>query len=366
MDRLRSFPGPAKPPILALLLLSALTPAAAGSATALKIKPGPVTQSPEELALTSGGGSVGAVILVDETERDQVKSIHRRHFRAKIVAAQGRELGNIELPCNDVQHDVLYWWGRVIPPEGKPRELLLEDLVQPVVFETRWGRVRSVKAVLPGVDVGCVIDYGWDIKEGTGTRSWLVNLQRSTEIRSLAFRWVPSDSRSSGWRLSHTNGLDVHVEHDDDAVLIRANNIPPVVEEPLMPPDQEARATATLYYLDLVEGDPKDFWNTKARSIAKPPEADKAAGEAIESLVKEMALPEATETMTKLQKAYEWVDNHFQNIDLQTAEDLAESQEAGPWKIGGVTVRRSMATVIKDRWGTTAEIVALYVALAQR
>src|SRR5262245_28257102 len=149
--------------LLCVLVLSALPTAAAKPDTSLDVGPGPLTISPEEAAL-AGDGKTDAVVLLEEQSIDEHLGTDRElrfHLRAKILTNEGRSLADIAIPYLKGEDKIKEWWARTLLPDGKVMELPLDQAIQHTAVKVRSAEQREMRAALPGVIPGAVIDYGY-------------------------------------------------------------------------------------------------------------------------------------------------------------------------------------------------------------
>src|SRR5512136_365831 len=161
---MRHRPGLPLAPALAALLVSclALAPPASGQ------DPWPAIQ-PVEQALTECPGQPGApaVFLWREVATDDNTFTTSVHHRLKVLTAEGKERANVEIPFVKGQSKVEGLRARVFHPDGRSVEFTGQ------VFEKtalRAGRLKAIvkSLALPDVDVGCIIEYRYEIVPDRG------------------------------------------------------------------------------------------------------------------------------------------------------------------------------------------------------
>lgn len=253
------------------------------------------------------------MILVEETElnEDYGTDVERKyHMRAKILSNEARDLADIEIPLGD-REKITDWWGRTLLPDGTVLDVEERELTeQDVVRAGRW-EVRALKVALPGVVPGCVIDFGYTVKSETRYRSRRVKLQQKWPVLRMRYRWKPTSAYPSAYRVYRSQGLDIAVERDRNAVLIEGRNLPPVAEEPMMPPDHEVRAAAILYYLSH-NVSYKYFWDDKAKEFAKNTRRS-ASGGLVQRALSALEGHRDADLLTQLKQAYDWIGANVDN-----------------------------------------------------
>jgi len=333
--------------------------------TAIQIGPGPRGMTAEEKALVPdpARGSQHGIILVDETVRDEspgTESNVIRHVRAKIFSNEARSLADIEIPFDRERGLLKKWWGSTLLPDGTVLEVKQTDLKEQEVARVRGDSYVILKASLPGVVPECVIDYGYHFQERGYYASQRVDIQGNSPVREFRYRWVPFVGEAASYRLSHTDGLSVNVNRDQRSVLVTAKDLPAVLDEPYMPPEQESRASALFYYRTSAEK-PAEFWDLEAKRLLRRAQAF-AKEKPIAQLVASMNLPAGGSLMTRLQAAYEWASANFTNTTLRTAEEAeagtpGEKEKPAQW--------RTVVDVMNAKEGTARELDYLFFGLAR-
>jgi hypothetical protein len=310
--------------MLAVFALAA-APARAASATNIKIVPGPTTMSPEEAAIVAdpAAGSQHGVVLVEETERDESSGFAMDltyHMRAKILSAEGRALANVEIPGLRSKLDLRNWWGRTILPGGEVLELAEKDLKIETTARVDSWQMSTLKAALPGVVPGCVVDFGYEVRRDGVSAIERVALQKQWPVRVQRYRWKPSTYFPATYIASQIQGKPIEVKLDRSAVLVTAKNLAPVLEEPYMPPMEEVRASVILYYTESNET-PAEYWTQQGKDVESRLKRFLGNGSAVRDTLASMAIPPDAPLEEKLKKAYEWIGKNLVNTNLLSAEE---------------------------------------------
>jgi hypothetical protein len=155
-----------------------------------------------------------------------------------------------------------------------------------------------------------VIDYGYTIK-GDSLEFIRVSLQRSWPVRKFRYRWKHYQYVGASYSVHRAEALDVRVQRDRSSVLVEASNLTPVPQEPYMPPDYEARASVSLYYLH--RGDSyDDYWNDQAKRIDKMSRTS-SSDELIRQVLSAVEGDRGADLTAKLKNAYDWIVSNVEN-----------------------------------------------------
>ncbi|MFQ5700269.1 MAG: DUF3857 domain-containing protein [Acidobacteriota bacterium] len=342
---------------------------------ALDIQPGPTVMSPEELAITddASAGMQHGVILVEETVRDDSGSEVRlaHHTRAKILSNEARGLADITIPFNSASGSLKKWWGRTIHPDGSVLELGKDELREQTLVKIRGTRVRVLKAALPGVEPGCVIDYGYVLRGGPFFSTSRIHLQRQWPVREFRYQWFPYLSYPSQYFVRRRPNMDFNIMRGKGAVMFEGKNLPLYVDEPWAPPDDVVRAGATLFYeYSRTSEDPNTFWDDVARGETEGLRAFLKKDKPLEKTLASMQLPPGAPLEEKLQAVYAWLDANIKNRSLLTAEErekIEEKRESKKWRARAYAAREknTAADVLARAEGYASQIRSLFVGFAR-
>jgi hypothetical protein len=350
-------------PVIPVFLAGGL--ALCAEKTVIQIVPGPKVMTAEEKALVPdpARGAEHGIVLVDETVRDEYQGTESnvtRHIRAKIFSNEARNLADIEIPFNRDLGLLKKWWGVTLLPDGTALETTQTDLKQHEVARVRGSALVKLKASLPGVVPGCVIDYGYQYQERGFYQSLRVDIQSEAPVKEFRYRWVPYMGRTAAYGLVHTQGLTVDARLDRSSVLVTGKDLPAVLEEPFMPPDDEARGSVIFYYRNSGEK-PADFWDLEAKRLFRRA-AEFAKEKPVSQLVASMNLPAGAGLMARLQSAYDWAAANFKNTTLRMTEEAEVDDSDQEKKPAGW---RTVADVIKEKEAASYELDFLFFGMAR-
>ncbi|HET9481210.1 MAG TPA: DUF3857 domain-containing protein, partial [Candidatus Polarisedimenticolia bacterium] len=285
-------------------------------------------------------GMQHGVILAEETITDDSGSLSvlTHHLRAKILGPGGRGLADVVLPFAEPDGKLRRWWGRTILPDGTVLELKQEELKTQEVVRLGGLKLRVLKAALPGVTAGCVIDYGYVIEMGR-PESWrYVPLQREWPVLTFRYRWLPSPGRQSKYYVRRRPDLPLEIKREKLAVVLEGRDLPLFVDEPYRPPDDVIRAGAQLYYAPSValvgtslgstlrdrSSDPNEFWHESARNQENWIKLFLKKDEPLRQALDSMDIPPEAPLEEKLGIAYDWIAANIRNVSQLTSEESAE------------------------------------------
>lgn len=338
-------------------VLAALAVAGAGLVLGVDVKdlfvgsaaPGPkyITDSERAIESDPGAGVEHAVILAEEWVWDETAAKGRAtliayHHRAKILDNEGRDLANVEIPFSIDPMKLAAWWGRTILPDGQVLELDISQLrAQTVVSDASGDERHVVRAALPGVAPGAVIDYGYRfLVEGVNSPPPIF-IQSQYPVVRFQFAWTPQQSAevsARGFRSSYLvrrgEHLPITVDSRWNSITVRGSRLPAVAYEPLMPPEAEVRANAVFYHLFGVDT-PDEFWKAVAKKIEFRLSKFYRHG-AVKKALEETGAAKGENLQAKLRAIYDWIQANIRNTSvialrpnsLITGEEIADSSTA--------------------------------------
>lgn len=283
-------------------------------------------------------GMQHGVVLVQEMLRDESGSDDRilYHLRVKVLSNDMRGLGEITVPVDKVRSsDFKQWWARNILPDGKVIELPKTELKEEVVEDAGLGfKRKSVKAALPAVQVGSVIDYGFELRGTYFIGYARIPLQRDLLVRRFRYKWVPYPGYGASYYVRRRPELNVSVTKEDDAILIEASDVPPVEQEPFMPPDDTIRASVITYYWLGYNLPPQqeEFWKAHAVNTEKAVSDFLKKSPRIKASVAALDLAPGAGIAERARSVYGWVQQNIRNTSLLTAEEGELKREADQGK----------------------------------
>jgi hypothetical protein len=321
----------------------------------------PVTR--EELAMQAEPAAPGApaVYLYRQIDRDDVKGREVVYEQVKILTAEGRKYGDIEISYNGRRESIRQIEARTIRPDGSIVPFDGKVYEKPIV-ESTGARLLLKTFTMPEAEVGSVVEYRYlrlqaDTEYIYDSR-WVLSAGLFT--RYAKFSLQPSQYFPIVWNWPH--GLPAETtppKSDQTPIRMEARNIPAAVTEEYMPPEDEMKFRVNFVYVSNFTPvkDPETFW----RSIAKD-----RYGRIHSFVDKERAMKEAVATIvapsddtdTKLRKIYA----RCQTLRNTALERERTQQEREREKIRAAT---SVVDVWKNGYGDGIEIAWLFLGLVR-
>jgi hypothetical protein len=355
--------------------------------------------SAEDVAMKDCSRQPGApaVILFREETTDVDKGTTTVFKRLKILTAGGRDLSNVEIPFVAGYTRVTGIEARVVPPLG-PEEPFKGEVLEKTAM--RRGRLRlALKTfALPNVDVGSIIDYRYKLERARSNvpakrlNAMITDLmgaedrpeeggarERKDPRTVAAGRWTVQEGLfTKHLTLSYTNGmagiLSILGEGGrlawasvgmklgkplltPGSARLDMYNIPAFAPEDRMIPEDMARMSIDLFFLDghVTSGD--EFWKLESQDWQKGVEEFIGRAAQLEALAGGV-VGDAAEPAEKLQRIYAKVQS-FRNLSYE--KDLTDQQK----KEQQIKDNRRVEDVLAHRYGLRSDITRTFVKLAQ-
>jgi hypothetical protein len=312
--------------------------------------------NPDELKMTSDPKAPGAAaVYLDIEETDKSDQESREYYaRIKVLTEKGKEAAAVEITYPAGELDIGSIRGRTVHSDGTivPLNVKPEDLL-----EVKSGDYRLQRKVfnLPSVEVGSVLEYGFQVRRAWLAPTWWV--QQKYFVHKAHFQFVPIDQDIVNliWWPNLPEGASVKKDVAGRFSL-DITDVPPAPDEEWMPPTDSVLYKVRFYYASRYRSlDVDDYWKEGAQEwsndVDKFGEPTKTIHDAVNSLIQ----PGDTD-LDKARKLYAAVQA-LDNTDFSRAKTESERRQ----------LRLKDPKRAEDTWnqksGNRQEITLLYLAM---
>jgi hypothetical protein len=315
---------------------------------------------PHELQMTSEPNAPGApaVYLYRQVDRDDANSFETAYVRIKILTEEGLKYANVEIPFNELIESVGFIHARTIQPNGPSIDFDGKVYEKPLV-KAQGARLLAETFTLPNVQVGSIIEYRFRIQRSRGwiyDSHWILSEDLFTERAKFSLQ----SNRNFTLRWSWPRGLPEGTappKNEHGFIRMEAQNIPAVVEEEYMPPENEMRFRVDFIYdADAGETDPSAFWKKRSKRFYSAVQSFTDSRRVLTQAIGEIISP-ADAPESKLRKLYARVAQ----IDNLSFESRSE-QEAKQRKAESI---HDVGDVWQKGYGDRQQITWLFLALVR-
>jgi len=188
------------------------------------------------------------------------------YIRMKIFTEAGKKYGDIEIPFVKENMDVHDVRGRTIKPDGSIVNFSGQVFEKTIVKESGL-KFLAKTFTMPEVQPGCIIEYQYRKQGRPGwihSEEWVVSHELFT--REAHFKMIPYTAYGGAnlqFRVYRIPGGTLPKYQIDGTYSMVVQNIPGIVDEPVMPPHGMLDSIVEFYYRS--ESDPdqestKDYW----------------------------------------------------------------------------------------------------------
>lgn len=321
--------------------------------------------TPAELAMKSVDFAPGAsaVLLEWDVLHDDANTQDIEYYRFKILTADGKKYGDIEVPyipsysvIRDIEARTTRPDGTVIPFTGKTYDKL--------IIKAGGYKLMNKTFTLPEVQPGAIIEYRFKRSWQSGAADGYIFmpwgdywfLQREVPILRLKIAVKPFGDPFSNFFTHRGLPTGKRVEKVGDRYEVNLENIPPFEEEAFAPPAGETKPRVNLHYT-MGKVDMEKYWTDWVKEATEEVEGfignrsgiRKAAGEIIAGAESDEA---------KLRKLYERV---------QSIRNLSFEQEKSEQELRREKVKdtRNIEHLLREGYGYRNELNRLFVGLAR-
>ena len=237
--------------------------------------------SPEEMSLKAPRVEKTAdaevlfwdVWVTDEAVNNEYPHTVMAHYvRVKIFTDHGKDqYGTVEIPYRG-KTNIADIAGRTIKPDGNTVELVKDAIFNKKIIKEKGFKVNAKSFAMPAVSAGAIIEYRWKEDRNDQLANYVrlpfqfeLPVERITyHIKPLDLRWVPFHMRFRSFNLQ----LPDPVPESRGYYAFTETNVPPFHKEPEMPPEDEIKRWALIYYeQDRKTPSPETFWNEVGREF---------------------------------------------------------------------------------------------------
>ncbi len=327
--------------------------------------------------MTSDPKAPGADAVFLDVEEIANDPLHYQSFyyRIKVLTEKGKELATVGLPylkgdkkVTDIKGRTIHADGTVIPLTVKPEDLTV----------TKTGEMQIGKKVftLPGVEVGSILEYSYDLRyddDEVSSPTW--EIQRPYFVHKAHYSFTPfpsfmpngtpnaatsryvidergREAHSLIWWNQLPPGATVKTSVNGSYSL-DVTDVPPIPDEAWMPPIQSFLYRVNFDY--SFAHDANDYWMSESKlwskdvdKFAEPSKAIKAADDGL--------IAPGDSDMDKAKKLYAAVEA-LDNTDYSRQKTATEMKQ----------LKIKQAKHAEDTWaqksGTSEDIAMLYLAM---
>ena len=311
--------------------------------------------------MTSDPAAPGApaIYLYRQVDRDDSGFTESVYVRIKILSDAGLDYANVEIPFTQGTEHISSIRARTIRRDGSAVNFDGTTYEKLIVKSDRM-KYLAKTFTLPEVTVGSILEYRYNRGLPYGwiyDSHWILSGDLFT--RFAKYSLVPDRTYSLIWSWPH--GLPPGTETPTkvgDKIRLETHNVPAVVTEEHMPPENEVRFRVDFIYdtENISRNDPAAFWKAHGKrfydQVAHFSDKKRVMEKAVAQVVAPGDPPE-----TKLRKLYARVQQIHNLSYASTSEREANQEQAASI--------HNVEDVWSKGYGDAEQIVWLFLALAR-
>ncbi|HEX9959508.1 MAG TPA: DUF3857 domain-containing protein, partial [Pyrinomonadaceae bacterium] len=230
----------------------------------------PVT--PQELALKASvvepdadAEAIFWEVRVDDNA-ESADLVMKHYVRVKIFNERGREkYSKIDIPYVKGMKvkDIM---ARVIKPDGTTVELNKNDVFDREIIKADKVKVKAKSFAVPNIEPGVIVEYRYqEIQRSTWANNMRMFFQHDIPIQNITYFFRPA---SNAKYLTFNMSDNKFIKDKNGFYRVTMENVPAIKEEPQMPPTDEVRSWAMIYYWSDLKDTNADFWSKAGGFIA--------------------------------------------------------------------------------------------------
>ena len=298
-----------------------------------------------------------AIYLYRQDDRDDISGHDDIYERIKIFTEEGKKYGDVELPYFSAVYTISNVRARTIRPDGSAVEWTGKPLDK-TILKLHGFKEQAKTFTLPDVQAGCIIEYKYRMSVNSGylyDNTW--NVQKELFTRQAKFTFHPSSFYDLLWLTFGIPAASPVVRGKDGIIRLDVQNVPGLVKEEYMPPEETVTSRVDFFYTQHGTTDPDKFWKQVGQVWFEGTEKYIGRRKAMtEEVGRTVAANDSPET--KLRKLYARVQTiRNTSFDRQKTEQEAKRENQKE--------NENVEDVLKHGSGDGAEIDLLFCALAR-
>jgi hypothetical protein len=300
------------------------------------------------------------VRIDDDPEGDL---IFNHYVRIKIFTERGREaqskvdllfgrLFRTNIQIKDIA-------GRTIKPDGQVVELKKQDIFERNIVRSSGLKAKAKSFAMPGVEPGAIIEYRWrEVRANQSAQYIRLQFQRDIPVQRVKYFIKPFPFEGLGMKVQtfHSTQEVKFVKEGDGFYSTTMVNMPAYREEPRMPPEDEVRTWALVYYSKDEKRDPAKYWKEYGRQVYEIVKPLMKVGDEVKQAAA-AAVGDATTPEQKLDRIFEFCRTKIKNVS-SAASGLSSEERAK------LKSNKTPSDTLKRGMGTAGDIDLLFAAMA--
>lgn len=289
-------------------------------------------------------------VRVDDSSETDLSLKH--YVRIKIFTERGREkYSKVDIPFFKGMK-IKEVAARVIKTDGTITELNKADVFEREIVKGDGIKLKAKSFAVPNIEPGVILEYRYrEAVDNASAGEMDLRFQRDIPIQESTYYIKPFDGNASLGYMAFNMGDTKFIKDKKGFYVAKMENVPALKEEPRMPPADEVRSWAFLYYSNV-----RNNWAFISGLFGKAfKDVSKPNGE-VKSKAQELAAGAQTDE-EKLSKLFQFAKTQIKNVTF----DSSLTDEA---RVEIIKKNKTAGDVLKNRQGGAADVDLLFSSMA--
>lgn len=347
--------------LLAVIVVAGATPAAAVFEDWKPVDPAELTLKTPTVEKDADAEGLFWEVRIDDSPDGDL--IFNHYLRVKVFTDRGRESqSKIDLPFGNFygrEVKIKDIAARTIKPDGSIVELKKEDIFERTIVKVSGLRVKARSFAMPSVEPGCIIEYRWRETRGRSGAHYLrLQFQRDIPVRRVQYFIKPLEYVGLGFNSITLHGQSAPwVKEKNGFFSTSMTNMPALVEEARMPPEDQVKTWMLVYYAtNDKRPDADKYWVQVGKEFYENNKSLIKPNDEIKKLATSLTAAAKTDE-EKLQTLYEYCQSKIKNWN-DDASGLTEEER------DKLKTNNNPGETLKRGVGSGLDIDMLFAALA--
>src|ERR1051325_3915106 len=287
--------------------------------------------------------------------------IFNHYIRIKVFTERGRESqSKIDIEFgkfNGRETKIQDIAARTIKPDGSIVELKKDDVFERTIAKASGAKVKAKSFAMPAVEAGCIIEYRWrEVRINRDANNVRLQFQRDIPVQRVDYLIKPMAYEGVSFASYTLHGkASPFVKDKGGFYRTTMTNMPAVHEEARMPPEDQVKTWALVFYSADSKLNAEKYWlevgrrfYDKTKSLIKVTDDVKQTAATVSA--------DAKSPDEKLQKIYEFCRTKVTNVNNDASGITPDERKK-------LKENKSPSDTLKRGMGTAEDIDLLFAAL---
>ena len=288
--------------------------------------------------------------------------IFNHYLRIKVFTERGREsqskidiefgkFGSRETKIQDIA-------ARTIKADGTIVQLKKEDVFERTIVKVSGAKVKAKSFAMPAVEAGCIIEYRWrEVRVNRDANNVRLQFQRDIPVQRVDYLIKPMTYENTSFASYTLHGrASPFVKDKGGFYRTTMTNMPAIHEEARMPPEDQVKTWALVFYSEGSKLDAEKYWLDLGRRFYDNTKSLIKASDDVKQTASTL-ITDAKSPEEKLQKIYEFCRTKITNVSNDASGMTPDERKK-------LKDNKSPSDTLKRGMGTSADVDLLFAALA--